>query len=384
MLHSPVTALDADLDAIRRIAADLADRIVADDAQGAFPHAHVARLREAGLLGLTAPVAFGGRGAGLAQAAEVIREIAKADPSTALVLVMHYANLATLPKGRWQPALLEKVLIGGSTRGELINALRVEPDLGTPMRGGLPATIARRTATGWLLSGRKIYSTGSEGLTWGLVWARTDEDDPHVGYFLVPLDAPGVRIEPTWDTLGLRASASHDVILEDVELPADHAADIRKPVEWAARAEEMGAWIGVLIAALYTGVAQGARDWVVHFLQNRIPANLGRPLAELPRQQEAVGAIEELLFVNSRLIRSVADRIDQGQPVGASDGGFLKHVATENAIAAVERALKLSGNHGIARRNPLERHYRDVLCGRIHSPQEDTVLVAAGRQALGL
>jgi alkylation response protein AidB-like acyl-CoA dehydrogenase len=60
----------------------------------------------------------------------------------------------------------------------------------------------------------------------------------------------------------------------------------------------------------------------------------------------------------------------------------LKLAVTENAITAVEQALKLSGNHGISRHNPLERHYRNVLCARIHSPQEDMVRIAAGRAAL--
>lgn len=382
MLHEDIIATDPDLEKVRQIAGGLRDRLARDDLEGRFPHAFLDQLRDAGLLGLTAPVEYGGRAVGLAAAAELVREIGKADPSTALIVVMHYVSLATLPKGRWQKPLLQKVVEGGARRGELINSLRVEPDLGTPLRGGLPATTARRVADGWRLSGRKIYSTGSEGLTWGLVWGRTDEDDPRIGQFLVPLSAPGVRIEKSWDTLGLRGSASHDVVFEDVHLPPEYAADIRKPVEWQARAEEGGNWIGLLLGALYTGVAEAARDWIVHFLKTRVPANLGKPLAELPRQQEAVGAIEELLAVNLRLIRSIAAEIDAGTPPRPTEAGFLKHVTTENAIRAVDAALKLSGNHGIARRNPLERHYRDVLCGRIHSPQEDMVLIMAGRQVL--
>lgn len=382
MLHEDIIATDPHLEKVRQIAFSLREQLVIEDLEARFPHIFLSQLRDAGLLGLTAPVEFGGQAAGLAAAAELVREIGKADPSTALIVVMHYVSLATLPKGRWQKPLLQKVVGGGALRGELINALRVEPDLGTPLRGGLPETTARRVGAGWRLSGRKIYSTGSEGLTWGLVWGRTDEEDPRVGQFLVPLSAPGVRVEKTWDTLGLRGSASHDVVFEDVELPLDYAADIRKPVEWQTRADESSTWIGLLLGALYTGVAEAARDWIVHFLKNRVPANLGKPLAELPRQQEAVGGIEELLAVNLRLIRSTASEIDAGTPPRATEAGFLKHVTTENAIRAVEAALKLSGNHGIARRNPLERHFRDVLCGRIHSPQEDMILITAGRQAL--
>ena len=78
------------------------------------------------------------------------------------------------------------------------------------------ATIARRTETGWRLSGRKIYSTGAPILKWYAVWARTDEPEPRVGMFLVPAGLPGTWIVETWDHLGLRASGSHDVVFEDV------------------------------------------------------------------------------------------------------------------------------------------------------------------------
>jgi alkylation response protein AidB-like acyl-CoA dehydrogenase len=120
----------------------------------------------------------------------------------------------------------------------------------------------------------------------------------------------------------------------------------------------------------------------VRFLKNRVPSNLGQPLATVPRIQQAVGEIEELLAVNQRLIASVARDVDEGHPVSQSEAGLIKVVTTENAIA--EKALKLTGNHGVSRSNPLERHHRDVLCGRIHSPQEDTVRTSAGQLALGI
>ena len=82
-----------------------------DDLEGAFPTRQFRRLAEERLLGLTAPTTFGGAGAGLAQAVAVIREIGRGDPSTALIVAMHYINLAMLPKGRWAPALLSLIHI---------------------------------------------------------------------------------------------------------------------------------------------------------------------------------------------------------------------------------------------------------------------------------
>ncbi|MBL6652362.1 MAG: acyl-CoA dehydrogenase, partial [Reyranella sp.] len=71
-----------------------------------------------------------------------------------------------------------------------------------------------------------------------------------------------------------------------------------------------------------------------------------------------------------------------GRPPAPSEAGMLKSIITNNAIAAVEGALKLTGNHGVSRRNALERHHRDVVCARIHTPQDDSVRLAAGRLAL--
>ena len=99
--------------------------------------------------------------------------------------------------------------------------------------------------------------------------------------------------------------------------------------------------------------------------------------------QEAIGEIAALLHANQALLDDAAARTDAGKPPTPTDSGLLKFMVTGNAIRAVELGLQLSGNHGLSRNNPLERHYRDVLCSRIHTPQNDSVLVAAGRVALG-
>jgi alkylation response protein AidB-like acyl-CoA dehydrogenase len=140
----------------------------------------------------------------------------------------------------------------------------------------------------------------------------------------------------------------------------------------------------IFIAAIYDGVARAARDWLVGFLRDRVPANLGAPLASLPRAQEVLGGIEARLSVNARLIGSFADDVDDNLPLSAIESNIVKLTVTNNAVAVVEDALSLAGNHGLSRTNPLQRHYRDVLCGRVHTPQDDTTRTSAGRLALGL
>lgn len=366
-------------DAVRDLARSFAETASRHDRDGSFPHENFAALHGAGLLGLTVPREWGGEGAGLGRAAALVGTVAEGCPATALVLAMQLIHHRALAGNTRIPLVLrERLGRGAAEQGELVNALRVEPELGTPARGGLPATIARRAAEGWLLTGRKIYSTGSPALTWGVVWARTDEAEPRTGQFLVPMRAPGVRIVETWDQAGLRASGSHDVLLRDTPIPADHALDLRTPAEWGRPDAEQAAWNALLISALYTGVACAARNWLVGFLRDRRPANLGAPLATLPRIQEAVGRVEALLLTNERLVAGAA-RDGDASPV---EYGLIKTVAAENAIAAVQDAVALCGNHGLSRANPLERHLRDVLCARIHTPQPDSAHLAAGRAAL--
>lgn len=370
-------------DTARTLAADFGQRAVAHDRDGSFPHANFADLQQAGFLALAAPRALGGQQASVAELGEVIGAIGYGCPATALVLSMQYLQQRGMARAAspW-PEPLARQLVREAVQGvSLANSLRVEPELGTPARGGLPATVARRTPEGWRLSGRKIYSTGAPILRWYAVWARTDDAEPQVGTFLVRAGSPGVRIEQSWDHLGLRASGSHDVVFDDVLTALDHGMGIAPPGA-QARDSNMQAEMTVLLGALYTGVARAARDWLLGFLRERTPASLGAPLATLPRVQETVGRIEALLLSNQRLIASLARELDAGAQVALADSGLIKTLVMRQAVETVQEALALTSNHGLSRRNPLERHLRDVLCGRIHTPQEDSALVLAGREAL--
>ncbi|VVE80048.1 acyl-CoA dehydrogenase family protein [Pandoraea sputorum] len=393
--------LDALLPPITRA---LAESAAALDRDAHFPFDNFALLHRHGLIAEVVPRAAGGGGGGLATARRIVGAVAKGESATALVLTMTYLQHRSLVREstRWPQAQRHAVFESAVRDGALINALRVEPDLGTPARGGLPSTIARRTQTGWRLSGRKLYCTGIPALRWLNVWARTDEAEPRVGVFLVPRpdgstdspdspDRPGIRVVQNWDHLGLRASASHEVVLEDIDLPFGNAVDIRPPNEWAPAGIgqrdndahiEQQAWMSVLLGTLYDAVARAGVDWLVTFLNTRVPGNLGAPLATVPRIQETVGEIAALLHVNQRLLDAAAQAADAGEPDDDIASGALKFTVTGNAIRVLELALQLSGNHGLSRNNPLERYHRDVLCSRIHTPQNDTILGAAGRQTL--
>ncbi|CAO3403888.1 acyl-CoA dehydrogenase family protein [Azospirillum palustre] len=383
---APALAVDPSL--IAALSAEFATRAAEHDAAASFPFKNFERLAAFGLPALVTPEAAGGKGGGLRDALAVVNGIASGEPSTALVLVLQYVIHNQLWRGSaWPEALREHIARSAATDGALINILRVEPELGTPHRGGLPATVARKVPGGWRLSGTKIYSTGIPALSWLGVWARTDDAEPLVGTWVVPrgtgLAEQGIEVRETWNHIGMRASGSHEVVFRDVFVPDGHAGELRPPAGWAAPDAVATAWMAALFSGVYDGIARSARDWLVGFLHARKPTGLnGASLATVPRLQEALGGIEALLLTNRILLHSLSAAVDGGTPPSQSDALLVKYTVTNNAIDAVARALEITGNPGLSRDNPLERHHRDVLCARVHAPQNDMILTGAGRAAL--
>jgi alkylation response protein AidB-like acyl-CoA dehydrogenase len=176
---------------VAALAADFATRAAIHDRDGSFPFENFTALQQAQLLNLTVPQEFGGQGLGYATVSRVIETIASGDAATALVLTMHYLQHVNAARTRRWPATIYERLCRESVEGiALLNAARVEPELGTPARGGLPATTAEYTTEGWLLNGHKQYTTGSPILRYFIVWAKTIEAEPRVGNFLVPRHLP--------------------------------------------------------------------------------------------------------------------------------------------------------------------------------------------------
>lgn len=359
----------------------MAEQAASLDASGEFPHHNIERLRQRGFLSLAVPRQYGGVGADLARLQQAIAAIAWGEPATALIVCMQYLHHLRLAENEnWAEPLRQQVFQDAVERGGLINSLRVEPELGSPARGGLPKTVASRSAEGWRISGHKIYTTGIEGLSWLALWGRSDDSTPLVGTWLVPRDSDGITVVKSWDHAGMRATGSHEVILKNVLVSAENAVDVWSvDAPPAPDAEQFRLFANrhtALLTAIYDSVARAARDWLVAWLHTRIPGNLGQPLSSLPRVQEKVGQIDGLLLVNRNLLEKAAEL-----GFSAIEANLAKVTITDNAIQAVNLALELTGNHGLSRQNPLERHYRNVLCGRVHTPQSDSAWLAAGKYA---
>lgn len=363
----------------------LADRFALSashyDETGDFPFVNFDALFGAGLLRLTSGVNHGGFGGGLAEAQAVVAEIARGEPSTALVLAMHYNHHNTLSRtGKWPAHLIERVSAANLERVALLNSAQVEPRVGSPSHGAPPETIARRHGNVWRITGHKTYATGIALLEWVSVLAVTDDPEPRLASFLVPAKAPGVHVVETWNATGMRATASHDIILNEVEVPIEDIID-PQPLSGGLKRDENGmAWYFLLIASVYQGVARAAGDWITRFAVSHAPGSLGAPLSSVPAIQDGIGEIELRLALNERLLRTTAEDADARRPIGLAPA-LVKHQVIENAVAVTSRALELGGNIGLNRNNPLERHHRDALCGRAHAPNNGMIRTMAAKAA---
>ena len=357
-----------------RAAADIAAPHAAQhDLDATFPAEGLAELERNGYLMLVSREA--------ARVTDMVLgnlALAKGDASLALVVAMHNALIGRVrDAGVWPDKHFQRVTSGG-----LINSLASEPDMGSPSRGGLPSTTARRVPEGFLLNGEKTFSSGSTVLRWGVVSARVDSDgEPYLGSFLVPLKSGGIKIEQTWDTLGMRATCSHTLHFEDVLIDADAEVPRVTAVKDALPHER--AW-SLSVAAVYVGVAEAARDYAVQFARSRKPTALGgKPIAALPNIRDRAAHMDLLLFEARGLLVGTAREWDT-HPSKEIEGALAaaKVVATNHAVRVAEQAMRLVGGSSLDRSSPLERHYRDVRGGLHHPPQDDAALALFAREAL--
>lgn len=374
-------SIDTSPEALAKVTKTLAVTAEGYDRSGEFPWEGIQAVHDAGLLRLGIGEQYGGRPVGTVELARVVQALGHGDASVALISAMTIAqHLLQAKSGVWPDELYRKAVEDSLDRPVLINAIRAEPELGAPARGGLPATTVTRTKTGWLLNGHKGFGTGSEGLSYHAVWAATEEGEPLLGHVYVPAGTPGIEIVKTWDHHGLRASSTHDIRYTNVEVPAENFRGL--PAARASNEAKLFAGLGGAIAALYVGVARAAQEFFVRFAHERVPTALGKPIATTERIQTVAGEIEAQLIQAEEVIYGLSSRLDDGDLDAVARTPVVKLLATRAAITAVQTAVAALGNPGLTRHHPLERHLRDVLCSRVHPPQDDTALLIAGRQSL--
>lgn len=346
----------------RALSARWAVRAAAADRAGALPAEDVADLRASGYLRLALPRAYGGYAATLQEAVEAQALLAGGNAASALVAAMtvlltgHARDLDAWADERDR-------LFGLVRDGALVNAVASEPALGSPSRGGLPATELRRRADGFTLHGHKTWATGGEHLTHLLVLARAGDRAVQV---LVANHAPGIRWERTWgDGLSLRASDSHDVHFDGVQVAPGDLLTLR------AGPKVRNVWFTLLVAAMYLGSAVAARDALIAYARERVPSALGHPVAELPAFRRDLGELQVTLHTARTSLLAAARAWDERRE--QADSEIAKLVCVDAATRVTEGALRLAGGAALGPGLALERHFRDARAGFAQPPAAEAV-----------
>ncbi|MFF0150846.1 acyl-CoA dehydrogenase family protein [Micromonospora sp. NPDC005203] len=370
-------------EAARRLAPRFAARAAEHDRDGSFPTEDFRDLREAGLFGLMVPRALGGMGASFAEYAAVATELARGNGATALVFNMHASVTGAL--GAVTEELAEALgvpdealeardrLLTAAAQGSWYAVAMSERGAGARLS---QLTMAyEETDEGWHLKGSKTFCSGAGHADGYLVAARSAADQSVVSQFLVPA-GDGLTVEPTWDSLGMRATSSHDLHL-DVTVPTDR---LLGGVEGLALvvAQLMPHWLVASYAAVYVGVARAAIDAAAEHLN-------ARNLAGLPAVRARLGRADATTAAAQLVVAEAARRVDDA-PGDEETNRWVwraKLLAGTTAAEVAASVLEAAGTSATRRGHPLERLYRDARCGSLHPATSDVCADWLGIAALG-
>ena len=332
-------------DVIGTIGSGVAER----DRTGVISPAVFDTLRAAGLTRLLVPEECGGGGATFAETGRMLRRLARSDASTAVTLSMH-THLVAAQVWRYRhgipgpQAVFDKV-----NAGAMLISTGASDWIGSN-------GVARRVDGGYRVSARKGPASGCEVgqiLVTSIRWEDAPEG-PQVLHMAIPLQADGVRVEHTWDTLGLRATGSDTVVLDDVFIPDAAVSLIRPADRWHP---VWNAVLGVampLIMAAYLGIADAALDHATAAAAKSAQPHVLQLLGETINAHTIAADVVTAMFTDADDLRF--DNTDEF----ASRVLSRKTVAADAMIRTVRLTLELVGGSGYSRTHEIERLLRDV------------------------
>jgi alkylation response protein AidB-like acyl-CoA dehydrogenase len=352
------------------LAADFASRADQHDRDGSFPVENVERMKETGYTALVIPARNGGLGADLVDFVLCQEQLAQGCAATALAINMHLFGLGSMVErsdGNPRDGLFFDMI---GTHRRIIGGGISEPETGGDW--GFFATKARRDGNHYVLNGRKIFTSLSPVIDLFMVMATIeDSNPPSSATFVIPRGTPGLELIETWDAMGMRATASHDLKIENVRVSEAGKTNERPVGPVDHEGISLFAWFSLSIAAIYTGIAIAALNFTREFTSRFKPLTLPRPIKYLPGIQFAVAEAEALIAQSRALYAGVAaeymrDAMQFSGEEGLARVVMPKYVATNNAIRAVDYCMEAVGAHGILRKFPMQRYYRDVRAGPNH------------------
>jgi alkylation response protein AidB-like acyl-CoA dehydrogenase len=364
------------------------------DREASFPFENYADLKEAGLLGLCVPEAFGGKGADLPTYALVSATLGRFCGATALTFNMHACS--TL----WPGVLADDLDMSAEQKQEheryrAVHFKRVVEEgaiYAQPFSEGSAAaagkapfgTLAAKVDGGWRINGRKIFASLSGAAHYYGVLCTEDKPGSSMRdtlYIAVPADAPGFSITGDWDPLGMRGTVSRTLVFKDVFVP-DDAQMMPRGVYFQAA----GRWphMFTTLSPTYMGIAIAAYEFTVKYLRGELPGMPPVKRRMYPTKQIAVAEMWiKLEQTRALFLRMLADaRVDP--PKDARLRAYAaQYTIMENANALCALAIRTCGGQSMLKSLPLERLYRDSRCGALMLPwTAELCLDRIGREAL--
>jgi len=381
------------------VAPSLACRAAEHDRDGTYPLESIEELKRAGFFAAPVPEIYGGLGVDSIHDILVAAiRVSRADAATMLGVNMHLLIVSNMVR-RWRMARSwgderRVTAFGRSLESIVRDGAIIAAAISEPRQDlTRPSTRGTRTDGGWTVSGKKIFCSMAPAATRFLVSVTfcDGEGSERYGYAEVPADAPGVHVLDDWDALGMRASGSHSVVFDAVELPAS-ALRGGFPVGTSAGYMARNLANGLFHASAAVGVAEAAHVAVLDRLCKSTASAPGPSLQGLAAENAI--DLSALRAVVSRAAHLVDD-YHRAHP--ASDGPeaelaaifaevqAAKAFAGKAAARVVNRALTMSGGAGYLNRDPLSRAYRDVRASEFMQPLSTSrAYDFVGRLTLGL
>jgi alkylation response protein AidB-like acyl-CoA dehydrogenase len=374
-MSTTTPASDAELlERATAVGAQIAGEAARHDAERTFVEEGLGAMREAGLLALAVPVELGGLGATVRQVSMVQRELAHHCGSTALATSMHQ-HVTAFTAWRYRRGLpgAEATLRRIADEGIVLVST-----------GGGDFTHPRGEAVkddgGYRVSGRKQFASQSSfGDVLSTMFVYEDpQQGRRVLNMAVPVRAEGVTVLDNWDTLGMRGTASNDVVLDGVFVPEDRVV-ANRPYGVVDPPLQVIASIAMpIISAVYLGVAEAA-------YQAAVAAAVRK--AEDPIVQRQVGLMAHRLQVASWTLDGALAEVGDDPDPSVQRFAAVMTAKREIALAGIEVcdvALEVGGGPAFFRGSVLERCYRDIRAAKFHPLSPELTLVHGGRLALGL
>lgn len=375
---------------VERVLPALRANAVAADEAGEFPLDNIPILRDAGLFGLIIPEQYGGLGGGLRDLAAAAFALGTACPSTGLSFFFHCSSasrgllaLEALEAGLFPDAdeatavrqFAERLLHKMGRDGRFLANFASEAAKSANSAVFI-STEAAPTDGGWLLNGVKSFGCSTGIADEYLVQAKIKDaaDLNGMAIFFVPRDAPGVSERARWDSLGMRATATHGIVLQDVFVPAADALTV--PGAFLKMMQmSRGSYVGnqLAVVALYLGIAQAVYDYAIGFLSRVKFQDTGQLIAaESAFHQELIGQMAVdletgFLWTRRQLELETADPpiLPKGDVV--KQWRLCKGVVCEAAHRVAVNALKACGTSNTGNQGVIARGLRDLTMGLVQA-----------------